>query len=154
MHKKDAFIHSSNCGKHKKETTIGHEILIQWKDGSTTWEALKDIKECYPVQLAEFAVQYRLDTLPAFAWWVPHVLKKQQRFIFKVKFNYWVRKTKYGFSIPRTADETKDEDTRNGNTLWMDALRLEMKTTQVTFEEYDGEIKDLVRKKYQEVRYH
>ena len=154
MHKKDAFIHSSNGGKRRKETTIGHEILIQWKDGSTTWEALKDIKECYPVQLAEFAVQYRLDTLPAFAWWVPHVLKKRQRIISKVKSNYWARKTKYGFSIPRTADEAKDEDTKNGNTLWMDALRLEMKNTQVAFEEYDGEIKDLVRKKYQEVRCH
>ena len=76
------------------------------------------------------------------------MLKKQKRIISKVKSNYWARKTKYGFSTPRPADEAKDEDARNGNTL------LEMKNTQVAFEEYDGEIKDLVRKKYQEVRCH
>ncbi len=30
----------------------GWENLLQWKDGSTTWEALKDVKNAYPVQLA------------------------------------------------------------------------------------------------------
>lgn len=31
--------------KRKVDTTIGHEILLLSKDGSTTWEALEDIKE-------------------------------------------------------------------------------------------------------------
>ncbi len=39
----DAFIISSNGGRRRKETTKGWEILIQWKDGTTTWETLKDV---------------------------------------------------------------------------------------------------------------
>ena len=35
-------------------------------------------------------------------------------------------------------------DAENGNTLWADAVGLEMKNNRVAAEEYDGEIKDLV----------
>ncbi len=48
-----AFITSHNGGRRRKETTIGWELLVQWKDGRTTWEKLKDMKECYPVQVSE-----------------------------------------------------------------------------------------------------
>ena len=30
-----------------------------------------------------------------------------------------------------------------GNTLWQDAIALEMKNVRVTFEEYEGDVKDL-----------
>ena len=52
---KDAFIKTKNGDKRQKQTTVGWEILLLWKDGSTTWEAMKDVKECYPVDLAEYA---------------------------------------------------------------------------------------------------
>ena len=39
----DSFITSNNGGRRRIETTKGWEILIQWKDGSSTWEAFKDI---------------------------------------------------------------------------------------------------------------
>ena len=35
-------------------------------------------------------------------------------------------------------------DAKNGNTLWGDAIELEMKNNRVSFEEYDGKIEDLV----------
>ena len=41
----EAYITSKNGGPRKRQTTKGWEIFIQWKDGSTTWEPLKDIKE-------------------------------------------------------------------------------------------------------------
>jgi len=44
----------------------GWEILLQWKDGSTTWETLKDVKNAYPVQLAEYAHQKQISKEPAF----------------------------------------------------------------------------------------
>lgn len=31
------------------------ELLLAWKYGSTTWEPLKSLKECQPVQLTEYA---------------------------------------------------------------------------------------------------
>ena len=40
----EAYINLKNGGCCKLQTTKGWEILIQWKDGSTTWEPLKDIK--------------------------------------------------------------------------------------------------------------
>ena len=67
----DAFVTTSRGIKCRKETTQGWELLIKQKDGSTTWVALKDIKEAYPVQVAEYTVASRIADEPAFAWWVP-----------------------------------------------------------------------------------
>ena len=40
--------------------------------------------------------------------------------------------------------ESLEIDAKNGNTMWADAIGLEMKNNIVAFEEYDGKIKDLV----------
>jgi hypothetical protein len=37
-----------------RRTTKGCRLLISWKDGSSTWVPLADMKESYPVQVAEF----------------------------------------------------------------------------------------------------
>ena len=41
----DAFITTRTGTKRRRETTIGWELLVQWKDGSTNWITLKDLKE-------------------------------------------------------------------------------------------------------------
>ena len=41
----DAFITTRTGTKRRRETTKGWEILIEWKDGSTNWVTLKDVKE-------------------------------------------------------------------------------------------------------------
>ena len=127
----DAFIKSSNGSQRRKETTKGWEILIQWKDGSSTWEALKDVKESYPVQLAEYAHQRKISHEPAFAWWVPHVLKKKNRIIGKVKSKYWQRTHKFGIRIPKSVEEARKLDPENGNILWWDAICKEMKNVRI-----------------------
>ena len=148
----EAFIRSANGGKRRKETTKGWEILIQWKDGSTTWEALKDVKESYPVQLAEYAYQKRISHKPAFAWWVPHVLKKRDRIIAKVKSKYWQRTHKFGIRIPKSVQEAIQLDRENGDNKWWDAIVKEMKNVRIAFEEYDGDISKLVG--YQQIKCH
>jgi hypothetical protein len=112
--------------RRQKQTTRGWEVLIQWKDGSTDWVALKDFKESYPVELALYATNRGIDDEPAFAWWVPYVLKKQKRIIQKVKSKYWSRMHKYGLRVPRNIKEAIEIDKENGNTLWMDAVQQEM----------------------------
>ena len=52
----DAFSTTTRGVKRRRPTTKGWEILVKWKDGSTTWLELKDMKEAYSVQLAEYAV--------------------------------------------------------------------------------------------------
>ena len=81
----DAFITTQSGTQRRRETTVGWELLEQWKDLSTIWISLKDVKEAYPVQSAEYATQAPIAEEPAFAWWAPHTLKKRNRIIAKVK---------------------------------------------------------------------
>jgi len=63
-------------------------LCVQWKDGSTSWERLADLKESYPIEVAEFAVSRGLDQQPAFAWWVSAVLHKRNLIIAAVNKRY------------------------------------------------------------------
>ena len=153
LEKADGFICTSSGGRRKKETTVGWELLVQWKDGSSTWEKLKDMKECYPIQTAEYAQQSLISDEPAFAWWTGHVLKKRNRILAKVKSKYWVRTHKFGIKIPKNVKEARDFDRDNGNTLWWDAIMLEMKNVRIAFEEFDGKEED-IPSGFQEVRCH
>jgi hypothetical protein len=56
----DAFINATNGRRRQKQTTRGWELLLKWKDGSEAWLLLKDAKEAFPVQLAEYSVQVRI----------------------------------------------------------------------------------------------
>ena len=64
INKVDAFIHIVNGNKRRRETTKEWEICIQWKDGGSTWNQLKDIKEAYPVQLAEYSAMHSISDEP------------------------------------------------------------------------------------------
>ena len=68
--KENAFARTSGGSKRRRETTKGWQILCQWKDGSTTWNKLKDVKDSYPVELAEYAIQEGIKDGPAFKWLV------------------------------------------------------------------------------------
>jgi hypothetical protein len=57
-------------GKMKK-TTAGWEILVSFSNGETQWLPLRTVKESNPVELAEYAVNNKLNLEPAFIWWVP-----------------------------------------------------------------------------------
>ena len=149
----DALIISPNGGRRRRETTKGWEILIQWRDGSSTWEKLKDVKECYPVQLSEYALHAKISKEPAFAWWIHHVIKKQKQIIAKVKSKYWTRTHKFGIRIPKSVKEAKELDAQNGNTLWWDAILKEMTNVRIAFELFDGDEKDLPPQ-FQEVKCH
>jgi hypothetical protein len=149
----DAFVTASNGTRRRRETTQGWEILVRWKDASTSWIALKDLKESYPVQLAEYAVTARISEEPAFAWWVPFTLRKRNRIISKVKSKYWVRTHKFGIKIPKNALEAKAIDLENGDTLWWDAICKEMRNVRPAFEVWDKSVEN-IPVGYQEVRCH
>jgi hypothetical protein len=61
----DMFIkHVSN--KKVRKTTKGWHLCIEWKDGTTSWERLADLKESNPVEVVEYAVSKNLHDAPAF----------------------------------------------------------------------------------------
>ena len=59
-------VRSANVTERPKVTTRGWELLVQWKDGSVSWEKLKDLKESNLVEVAEYAVVNRIADEPAF----------------------------------------------------------------------------------------
>ena len=130
----DAFSTNTRGVKRRRLTTKGQEILVKCKDGSTTWIALKDTKESYPVQLAEYAVQNRISLEPAFTWWDPYVLKKRNFILAKIKSKYCIRTHKYGIEIPKSVKREKEIDKFNQNTLWWDEIMKEINNVRPAFE--------------------
>jgi hypothetical protein len=109
----DGYVTTRNGRKHQRKTTKGWELLVRWKDGAETWVPLKDLKEAYLVLVAEYAVLNRIHEEPAFAWWVPHVIKKRDRIVAKVKSKYWQKTHKYGIEIPKSIAEAKRLNEKN-----------------------------------------
>ena len=92
---------------------------------------LKDLKESNPVEIAEYVTPRNMASEPAFAWWVPFTLRKRDRLIAGV--NSRVRKSshKYGIGIPTPVKHAEEIARGNKNTLWIDAIRLEMSNVGV-----------------------
>lgn len=134
MDKADQYRILNNGRRMMKKTTAGWELEVEWKDGSTSWLTLKELKETNAVEVAQYAKENRLLDEPAFQWWAPHVLKKLIRLI-KMSRTKHVRKGfKFGIPIPTTVDEAIDLDKQNKNTFWYDAIMKEMKNVRVAFE--------------------
>ncbi len=47
-------------------TIIGWQLCCQWKDGSTSWENLADLKESHPIETVEYAKMLGINHEPAF----------------------------------------------------------------------------------------
>ena len=60
---------------HQKKTTRGWSLCILWKDSSTLWEPLKDVKESNPLEVAEYTVTNGIQNEPTFTWWILFTLK-------------------------------------------------------------------------------
>jgi hypothetical protein len=52
-----------NGRQHQRKTTKGWKLCVQWKDGTTTWKKLADLKESYPVEVAEYAIVNKINLL-------------------------------------------------------------------------------------------
>ncbi len=118
----------------KHQTTKGWQLVVAWKDGTTSKVPLREMKNAYPVQVAEYAVANKIHDAPAFRWWVNDVLRKRTRIIQKLKRSkYWIRTTKYGIELPKTVKEALEIDKRTGTTFWKDAIDKEMRNNALAF---------------------
>lgn len=154
IREEDAFYTTHTGVQRRKQTTRGWELCIEWKDGSTQWIAMKDMKNSYPIEVAEYAVNNKIDHLPAFAWWIPYTLKKRQQIISKVKSKYWQRTHKYGIRMPKTVREAYDLDDKNKETYWHDAVADEMSKIINSVQEHTGTVKDLEDVGFKEITGH
>ncbi|KAL7476688.1 hypothetical protein ACHAW6_002531 [Cyclotella cf. meneghiniana] len=98
-------------------STRGWDWCCEWKDGSTAWQKLSDLKESHPLQVAEFTLATVIADEPAFNC-----------------ARYHNRNRKFGIELPKTVDEAYMFNKATGTTFWRDGIKLEMKNVQVAFD--------------------
>ncbi len=59
----------ANGRTYLRRSTISWQLCCQWKDDSTSWTNLTDLKESHPIEVAEYAKIIGIDHEPAFNWW-------------------------------------------------------------------------------------
>ena len=82
---KDKYIVTKSGTKRIRKSTVGWKLKVWWKDGSKQWVPLQLMKESYPVQVADYAVDHKIADQPAFAWWVPYTQRKRWAILSAVK---------------------------------------------------------------------
>ena len=117
------------------KTTSGWWLQVRWKDGSTSWEKLCDLKESNPIEVAEYAAANQIINMPAFKWWAHYTLKKRSRVIASIKSRKNKKKNhKFGIELPRTVTRALEIDKETGTTFWADAIAKEMRHVQPAFQ--------------------
>ena len=130
----DGYTTSQNGNQVPKKTTRGWKLLVEWKNGTSTWRSLAELKESHPIEVAEYAVANRIQEEPAFKWWVADVLRKRNRIISKVKKRYWRTTHKFGIRLPHSVKEALAIDKETGTTFWWDAIKKELNKVMVAFD--------------------
>ena len=130
----DKYLITKSGQRRLRKTTQGWDFLVSWKDGTESWVKLSELKESYPVEVAEFVKARGLQQEPAFAWWVNHTIRRRNAILSAVKARMKKKTHKYGIEIPRDVAHARELDEQNGNTFWIDALEKEMYNVGVAFE--------------------
>jgi len=138
-HEEDPSVTNGDLARH---TTKGWRMLVAWRDGSTSYVPLREMKNSFPLETADYAVSNNIHTKPAFTWWVPRVLRKRDRLICKLKkgkTKYWQHTHKYGVELSKSAQEALDINYKTGTTFWRDAIDKEMRNVMHAFEFSDDD---------------
>ena len=149
-------LYTGGSNTHRPKTTKGWEIRVRWRDGSHSWLPMNEVRQCNPIELAEYAVLAKLNDYDAFAWWVPHALRCRRRMVSKVKSKYWRTTHKFGIRLPKNVAEAYQIDKVTGTDFWHKAIEKEMKRIREAMLLYDGDLtsakKDLIG--YQKIDCH
>jgi hypothetical protein len=102
-----------------------YDLLIEWENGEITKEPLQVIGTDDPVTCAIYARENGLLDKPRWKRF-QHIAKNEKKFTrmvnqAKLKSFNTAPRCKYGYEIPRTYEQAKRIDQKNGNTLWGDA---------------------------------
>jgi hypothetical protein len=105
-------------------------LLIERENGEITKEPLRIIAANDPVKCAIYARENGLLDQPGWKQF-KHIAKNEKKFTCmnnqaKLKSFHTAPKYKYGYEIPRTYEQAKQIDAKNGNILWGDATVLEL----------------------------
>jgi hypothetical protein len=130
----DKYFLTSNGTKCMCQTTQGWKFLVEWSNGLRQWINLKLLKESNPIQVVEYATSRNIAEEPAFAWWVPYVLRERDAIVKAVNSCVHCTSHKYGIELPTSVKHAIDIDRKNKNNFWKDALKKEMGNVCIAFE--------------------
>ena len=74
----------------------------------------------------EYAVNHQVQDELAFSWWITFVKRKRAFIISTAATKYWDCTHKFGIEVPKSVQNAIKIDQSNGNTLWQDAIALEI----------------------------
>ena len=108
---------SYNGNQIPKKTTRGWQLQVEWKDGTSEWLPLKQVKDHNPIELAEYTVAHKIQDEPVFARWVHDTLQRRVQIISKLKPKYWHTTHKFGIRLPKDTEEALriDKEMGKGN---------------------------------------
>ena len=89
-----------------------------------------------PIQVAECAMATDIKSMPLFAWWAHHTLKKGDQIVSAMNKQHIKMTHKFGIEIPKTVQHALEIGKENGNMLWTDAVKKE-KNVMMAFDVID-----------------
>jgi hypothetical protein len=161
INRADGYWTSYNGNKVPKKTTQGWKLCVQWKDGTTTWVSLAELKDSNPLELAEYGVVNGIQDEPAFNWWVKDIMRVRTSIISKVKSRYWRTTHKYWVRLPHSVEEALQINCNTGTALWQETILKERTRVCIAWMARDnvtpdkvriGKVKDMIG--YQEITCH
>ena len=119
-----------------------YQLLVEWESGEVTWVDYKLIFRDDPITVALYAQRNGMLDVPGWRR-CKHFIKNKKTLArmanqVKLRTHRNQPKYKYGVQVPRSHDEAMWIDTKNGNTNWQDAEKVEIDQ----LDEYDT-FKDL-----------
>ena len=126
--------HGPITSAHKDYKGSSYNVLVEWEDGSETYEPLDIIIKDDPVSVATYASENNLLDTPGWKR-LKHIANGRQRLtrmIQQTKVNRPQKGKVYNFGIlvPRNVKQAFELDKANGNTLWQDAMTKEIENIQ------------------------
>ena len=115
---REAYATTKGGQRRLRKSTRGWSLMVRWTDGTKQWVPLSDLKESYPVRVAEYAKARGIQREPAFAWWVPYTVRKREAIVSQVHARTRKVTHKYKIKIPRDVKHTYTLDQANSNDLW------------------------------------
>ena len=120
-----------NGNERRKVTTRSWKLLVEWRDGQTSWIDLKDLKESNHIEVTEYAVANRIVEDPSFKRWVSRTVHKRKIVISKIKGKYWHTTHKFSIILPKDLKEALDINSIMGKNFWQKAVHEEMSKVKV-----------------------
>ena len=107
-----------------------YDVMVEWEDGSKTYEPLAQMIADDPVTCALYAKEQGLLNQPGWKSLkgIAKRDKKMIRMLNQSKYKPYRRAPTYknGYQVPRTPEDAIEIDNHNNNTRWQDAIDLEI----------------------------